>query len=286
VKRVAGRLREGVATGKYVVTESRPAVQCVFALRFVVASGMLVSPSLESANALVGWLCLSVAIYVFNGISDVTADLVNLSARPIAAGLLSIATALGSCALLSVIGLFSLARQGVLTLVLGAAFLFVGWAYSAGPAWKEHPIGFAAVIALGAGLTYAAGWSTLGAVSPSQLAKGIAVSLWVGMCCACKDFSDIKGDRAGGRRTWPVLLGRRRATYLISGFALSTSAAAIIAALYLKSGLSTALVLLAGSIGVTCTLARSARGQSRDSRRLSYRVFLSTQYLANFSIAL
>jgi 4-hydroxybenzoate polyprenyltransferase len=272
-----------------LIAESRPPVQCVFALRFVVASGIWFQPSVRGAVTLLGWLCLSVAIYVFNGVTDVTADLLNHSGRPIATGRLDPQTALTSCAALSILGTALLARQGLLLVLLGLLFLLVGWAYSAGPSWKEDPIGFGTVIGTGAAMTYGAGWATRGSPTTGQLATGLAVALWVGLCCACKDFSDIEGDAAAGRRTWPVLLGSRRARTLIGTLAVTMSAAAIGMALGFGSGLVTASLLLAGSLGLTATLSRSARSastSSRGQRRLSYRVFLTTQYLANLTIAL
>ncbi|MCW2523423.1 MAG: homogenitisate phytyltransferase [Frankiales bacterium] len=286
VTAVPVHLGDGLRLARDLLAESRPPVQFVFALRFVVASDLLYRPSLRAGLALLGWLCLSVAIYVFNGVTDVAADVLNLSGRPIAAGRLAPQTALTCCVLLSIVGTALLARQGLVLVVLALVFLLVGWAYSAGPSWKEDPIGFGVVIGAGAAVTYGAGWTTRGSLSASEIITGLAVALWVGLCCACKDFSDIEGDAAAGRRTWPVLLGRERARTLIAVLAIAMSAGALGLALALGSGLSTACLLLGGSLGLTVTLASSARAATRGRRRLSYRVFLTTQYLANISIAL
>lgn len=282
----SGRLRAGLSLVRDLGAESRPPVQFVFALRFIVASNLLFQPSVRSAVALLGWLCLSIAIYVFNGVTDVTADVLNQSGRPIAAGRLDTQTALTSCAVLSVVGTAVLARQGLVPALLGFLFLLVGWAYSAGPSWKEDPIGFGVVIGAGAAVTYGAGWATRGSLSAGQVVIGLTVAVWVGLCCACKDFSDIEGDAAAGRRTWPVLLGRQRARTLIGALAITASLIGLAMAAGFGTGLITASLLLAGSVGLTMTLARSARAASRGQRRLSYRVFLTTQYLANISIAL
>lgn len=279
------RARSALGLVRDLVAESRPPVQFVFALRFVVASNLLFQPSVRTAVALLGWLCLSIAIYVFNGVTDVSADVLNQSGRPIAAGRLPTQSALTSCAVLSVLGTAVLARQGLIPVLLGFLFLLVGWAYSAGPSWKEDPIGFGVVIGAGAAVTYGAGWATRGSASTGQLAIGLTVAAWVGLCCACKDFSDIEGDAAAGRRTWPVLLGRQRARTLIGSLAIAASVAGLAMAAFLGTGVMTASLLLAGSLVVTMTLGRSAKAASRGQRRLSYRVFLATQYLANISIA-
>jgi len=252
----AVRLRSAFSLARDLLAESRPPVQFVFALRFVVASNLLFQPTVRSAVALLGWLCLSIAIYVFNGVTDVASDVLNQSGRPIAAGRLGTQTALTSCAVLSVVGTAVLARQGLVPALLAFLFLLVGWAYSAGPSWKEDPIGFGVVIGAGAAVTYGAGWATRGSLSTGHLVIGLAVAVWVGLCCGCKDFSDIEGDAAAGRRTWPVLLGRQRARTLIGALAITASVIGLAMAAGFGTGLVTASLLLAGSVGLTLTLAR------------------------------
>lgn len=274
-----------------VIRESRPAVQAIFLVRACVAAGIPFQFSARAAGVIAGWSMLSVAIYVLNGVTDREGDRINGSRRPIASGQLLPGTALSAAVLLAVAGTALCAAADTWALPLAAGFLLLGWAYSAGPALKNSPVGFAATIGGGAGLTYAAGWVAGGQARPAQLGFGIAMAVWVSLACAAKDFSDAEGDRLAGRRTWPVLLGARRAASCLRICALAGSLVMVAAAIVLASSLwLAALVVVTGSIalGRTCARSVSPRGArpSRAARRGPYRVYMSTQYSAHLALVL
>ncbi|HEY2167470.1 MAG TPA: UbiA family prenyltransferase, partial [Jatrophihabitantaceae bacterium] len=194
-----------------VVAEARPAVQLVFMLRAAACAGLLRHPSPKSLIGVSGWLLLAVAAYAFNGVTDVTTDTANGSSRPIASGRLRVDVARCWCLALVATGLVMCELASRAEVVAGFAALALGWAYSTGPALKESPVAAAFVIGTSAGLSYFAGAAAAGTVTTRTLCVPMSIALWVALCCAAKDFSDVDGDRLAGRRTWPVLLGHRAA---------------------------------------------------------------------------
>jgi 4-hydroxybenzoate polyprenyltransferase len=281
--------RIGRTVGQLLL-ESRPAVQAIFIVRACIAAGFPFRPSVHAAGLITGWSMLSVAIYLLNGVTDRLGDRVNGSGRPIATGALLPRTALSATVLLTVTGTMICAAEDVRSLPLAAAFLALGCAYSTGPALKNSPVGFAIAIGGGAVLTYAIGWLAGGALRPAQLSFGLAMAAWVSVACAAKDFSDTEGDRVAGRRTWPVLLGRRRAAARLRSYAIVGSLLMVAVALFVAGSVwPAALVLVTGSVALGNCCAGSANStttSSRAVRRRPYRIFMSTQYCANVALAL
>jgi 4-hydroxybenzoate polyprenyltransferase len=256
-------------------------VQLIFLMRSTVASGIVFHPSFHSFAGIGGWALITISIYVFNGVTDLATDSANHSARPIASGLLTRTTALGWCAALSAIGLASCWYVSPGEFGLGVVMLVIGWAYSAGPSLKTSATGFAIVIGLGAALTYSAGWVAGGRVTMHDLVLALSISVWVGVCCASKDFSDVDGDRLAGRHTWPVVLGPLRAAHLLSVLAVVASASALLVAVRIGADPLPALALVVGSIMLARVASRSAAAPDRAARRLPYRTFVAAQYATN-----
>jgi 4-hydroxybenzoate polyprenyltransferase len=284
-QRIILRRRGWAAWPISVVRESRPGVQLVFLLRSVAGSGLVLSPTVRAAELVAGWWMLTTAIYVFNGVTDLTADRGNESQRPIASGRLRLSDAALACVGLSASGLVMCAVASGTDLALGLALLALGWAYSAGPAWKNSASGAAAVIGAGAGLTYAAGLVCRGDASWREALVAAGLAVWVGVCCASKDFSDAPGDRLAGRRTWPVVLGARRGAELLAGSAVAVGSGfavtiAVIDQHYLPAG----LVLAFGSLLLAAVAVMTATSARRQTRRRSYRAFMTTQYATNLAL--
>ena len=85
---------------------------------------------------------------------------------------------------------------------------------------KAHPIGANVTIAIPRGcLLKVAGWTMVArATTLEPWFIGSIFMLFLLGAASTKDFSDIKGDRAGGVRTLPIALGVRRAAYTIAPF--------------------------------------------------------------------
>lgn len=269
-----------------VLAESRPCVQSVVALRLLCATDLLLQPSVRRAVVLVGWLLLSMAVYLLNGLSDVDADRANGSSRPIASGRLGIATATSWCVALVGAGLAAALCAGPLVTLAALAYLALGWAYSAGPALKDHRYGSVLAIGGGAGLTYAAGLVVAHRAEWRELTLVLLLSAWIGVGSMSKDFSDVEGDAVAGRRSAPVLLGTRRAATTLAWQTLPTSVAVTLLAGTSHSAAASApgVVLVVGSLLLTVAARRFGSDRRRAVRRIPYRVFLTTQYLANTAL--
>jgi 4-hydroxybenzoate polyprenyltransferase len=273
-----------LAVAAAVLAESRPGVQVVFLMRSTAGSGLVQHPSLKTLYGIGGWVLITIAIYVFNGVTDLEADRTNSSKRPLATGHLSTVTALRACLALAAVGIGLCWLVGPFEVGLAVGFLALGWAYSAGPALKNSATGFAVVIGLGAALTYSAGWVAGGRITTHGLVLALSVSLWVGVCCASKDFSDIDGDRVAGRHTWPVVLGTRRAARVLSALAVATAVGTVVIAARFGANVAPAVTLTIGSLALAAVAVRSASAPARATRRRPYRAFISTQYATNASM--
>ncbi|MDT4915306.1 MAG: hypothetical protein QOH89_6 [Pseudonocardiales bacterium] len=269
---------------KYVVQEARPAVQAVFLMRLVAATGLLWHPTVQALIVIAGWLPLVIAIYVYNGVSDISSDTTNGSARPIASGQLSCVAAVRWCQYSAVVGLCVCWLVAPAVSILGVALLVIGWAYSAGPCLKNKPVGFGVIVGLGAALTYIAGWFASPESETGTLPVMLVVAAWVGLCCASKDFSDVDGDRLAGRHTWPVIFGPRGAAQLLGAVAITAGAAAFVWSVEAGVGVAPAVVLLGGSLLLAVVSRVSGAKPDRATRRRPYRAFLATQYAANLTM--
>lgn len=273
-----------LSTIRHMAVESRPAVQAVFLLRF--ASMGVVALDLASAVVLgaVGWLHITTAIYVLNGMSDLNGDRANGSNRPLAVGLLGIATARSAVAICALTGL-ALSFTTSLTLgMLSTAMLLLGLGYSYGPCWKAGRHSACCVIGAGAALTYSAGAAAGGAMTSPALSYTAMLSIWIAFASVSKDFSDTHGDRLTGRRTAPVELGHAQASRALT-ISTTLAAAALVA-------VSTAcdhywmptIAIVSGTAALTVALLLPQEPASRSRSRRPYRIYMVTQYAAGAAL--
>ncbi|MGX1670437.1 UbiA family prenyltransferase [Streptomyces sp. NPDC055400] len=263
--------------------ESRPVVQFVFALRFIV--GVLCAVQLSvgeitwaTAAGLVAWICVAVSAYVLNGVMDVTEDQANGSRRPIASGRLPVRSAL---VVVWVTAGASLIMGGISHVWwLAAIFAALGCAYSVPPVAAKRNSATAGAVVLGMGLaTYMAGAAaTGGRITAGGLAFFLAMSLWMGLVGAIsKDLSDVHGDAISGRRTLAVIKGERFARRFAAAAATVLGVGAVLASVELEP------VTLCGSVplaaGALWFVARCRRRTSNP--RSPYHAFMGAQYAAN-----
>ena len=273
--------------------EARPAVQGIFLLRFLAGASFAGPLFAEGINfpLWVGaalWTCVTLAVYILNGIMDIEEDQINGSSRPVASGKLKVTQAAivaGGLAVLSVVGGLALGGLMVGSVVVALA---LGWLYSGPPFYlKRSPTGWAALGLIAALITYNAGYASNGGggdfLSLSIFAAVMA--LWLGIVSQTKDLSDIEGDKQAGRRSGPVVWGEDVARLFYSGVALCLGGGYILSAALLAPGLLTpAFVLALGSVVVAVvTLGPWSRGE-KSRRRRSYQMFMLTQYGANLAV--
>jgi 4-hydroxybenzoate polyprenyltransferase len=277
------------------LAEARPAVLAVSALRFLTGAvlALPVSAAPEPAKVLQGtgaWVLSIFAIYLFNGVTDVTEDRVNGSSRPIARGdldPLTAATVAAVAAGLSILATATLAP--VMTWIVGVN-LVLGYLYSGPPFhFKASSAGTVVVLCLsgllsyGGGLTVASQGASL-STPTGLIVFALAATYWmVFVGVPAKDLSDIEGDAAAGRRTIAVTCGERLSRHLM-----------YLAALILVCALGVAVVLLGVRLAGVCvatvagTLAVIAGGRAaakggRDEQRRPYRAFMATQHLVHIT---
>jgi 4-hydroxybenzoate polyprenyltransferase len=275
--------------------EARPAVVGIFLLRFLAGASFAgpvfaggVNFSLWGGAAL--WVCVTLSVYIFNGVMDVEEDRINASSRPVARGKLRVAQAAsvaGGLAVVSVVGSFAL---GSLMVGSVAVALALGWLYSGPPFYLKRWSMWSAVVAILAALiTYNAGYAANGGGSGvlPLFVFAAMMALWMGLVGQTKDLSDIEGDKQAGRKSGPVVWGEDAARLVFSGMALSLAGGYILSATFFAPGLLIpAFVLATGAAAVAViTLGPWSRGD-KSSRRRPYRMFMLTQYGANLAVVI
>ena len=274
--------------------ESRPTVQGIFLLRFLAGAsfaGPLFVGGVENLPLLGGavlWVCVTLSVYILNGVMDIEEDQINASSRPIASGKLKVSRAAGvagGLAVLSVVGSLALGSLMVWSVIVALA---LGWLYSGPPFYlKRSPTGWAILGIIAALITYNAGYAANGGGGDllSFLLFAMVMSLWLGIVSQTKDLSDIEGDRQTGRRSGPVVWGEDVARFFLSGVALLLGGSYVLsAALLAPILLIPAFVLAFGAVAVAViTLGPWSRGE-KSRRRRAYRAFMFTQYGANLAV--
>ena len=182
---------------------------------------------------------LNAANNTLNQIYDLEIDRINKPKRPLPAGDLTLRQAWIFTWIMFAIGLlptwlvvpypfttwsakfFAPVAQHECFFIYFAAFIST-FVYSV-PAFgrtKAHPIGANVTIAIPRGcLLKVAGWTMVArATTLEPWFIGSIFMLFLLGAASTKDFSDMKGDAAGGVRTLPIVLGVRRAAYTIAPF--------------------------------------------------------------------
>lgn len=112
-----------------------------------------------------------------------------------------------------------LCMQSSWTLALwGLLFLAIGYCYTGGPIPIAYlPIGECmSGLSMGAGITCIAYYVQTGVFTWDALAIAIPMVLLIGLIMATNNVSDRIGDAENGRRTLPILLGHRRAMWIVA----------------------------------------------------------------------
>ncbi len=182
-----------------------------------IALGAIRLPTLLCFAALSG-LGLGAAGNAWNDICDAAADRINRPAeRPLAAGGIRRGTADLIVFLGALVGLAAAALVSGRQVLVGLAALAVMLAYS--PLIKPRPVAGNIAVALIAGLPPLYGALAVGA--PAAGVVPWVLAAWLHLAREIvKDVEDEAGDRTIGRRTLPIVVGRRPAQVVAAGVAL------------------------------------------------------------------
>jgi 4-hydroxybenzoate polyprenyltransferase len=199
----------GMFTGSVIALGAPPAVPLTAHVALKVALGTLMAAALNAASN------------TLNQVTDLEADRINKPSRPIPSGRVAPSEAIGLAGALYVTAFLLAAAVGPQCVWLAGIAAVMTVLYSAPPfRLKAVPYLANVVIAVPRGiLLKVAGWSCVrdfGRAEPWYI--GLVFGLFLLGATTTKDFADAKGDAAAGFRTLPVVLGPRRAAWLIAPF--------------------------------------------------------------------
>jgi 1,4-dihydroxy-2-naphthoate octaprenyltransferase len=172
--------------------------------------------------------------------------------------------AFAAFALAGLLGLYLAYVGGWPIVAVGLLSLLAGWAYSGGPRPLAYtPLGEVFVFVF-FGLVAVAGSHYLqgGRLAPTAVLAGGAMGAFAAAVLTVNNGRDREGDRAAGRRTLAVLLGRRRTTIVYGALVLSPFPflAAVQMILPDKPWLSLAALAMPVAIRLTQRFARAGSG--------------------------
>lgn len=269
----------------HLLKESRPIVLMLAGLRF--AAGVLMStdtlPGIGVTVAGLAWILVTAGIYLTNASSDIVADTVNHKRRPLALGLITRRQVnIGAvCSFAGAVLIGSLVGPGFLTAVVSMGTL--GVFYSLGPRpGKNHFLSAALIVGAGIFLPYVGGsLAAQGEIRQPSLVVGIVCGCWAAVASVSKDFPDLAGDKADGRKTLPVLFGFRRASGMVAGGSTGIALLTLCCTLVIP-GLNGLWVLAVGGCALAAAcVALSRHRNSRFSAGTPYRIFMMTQLSTN-----
>lgn len=297
----------GVRVLALCFAESRPSVLAVSTLRYL--TGVALALPITSladpvgvARGGVAWVASIFAIYLFNGVTDITEDRINGSHRPIARGDLDPRAAAVVAAGAAVLALAAtLGLPSPMTWII-AVNLVLGYLYSGPPLpLKRSPGGTVVALTLSGLLSYLAGFTVATAGAQTVAPTGLVVFAAAATCwmvlvgVPAKDLSDIPGDAAAGRRTLGVLIGERASRHVMVGAAVTLLVAFHVAVVVWEVSLTGVLVAMAAGVAamiVTVVMA-AARTRARRpvladraARRWPYGSFMATQQLVHITAVL
>lgn len=144
----------------------------------------------------------------------------------------ALSASLGCYATAIILGIILTILAGPLVLVLGALSLLVGFMYSGGP-WpiSSTPAGelFAGGF-LGSAFFLINVFILTGTLAPGDFLASLPLSFFIGAILSTNNACDIEGDKAAGRRTLAIVLGKKLAPWPI----------------YLQVGAGTILLIVLG----------------------------------------
>lgn len=154
---------------------------------------------------------------IYNAISDLEIDKINIPNRPLPSGIISISTAKIAIVVYSVMAIILCFFFNLASFIVLALGFFVTITYSLEPIrWKKRHIFSPLMIAIGYGLEIILVAVILNLFNVESLVLSLIVIIFVCGIGSLKEFPDIEGDRKGGVSSVPIILGVKNAK-IISG---------------------------------------------------------------------
>jgi 1,4-dihydroxy-2-naphthoate octaprenyltransferase len=183
-------------------------------------------------------------------------------------------------------GLYALYVSGPALLLFGAAGVAVIILYCVGGASLSRlPLGeFFSGFSLGTIVMVACVYAYAGELTPQTVALSAPVAVTIALIMLTNNISDIERDAPSGRRTLPVLMGRKRAVVL---HGVLTAAAVLLASLIVLRSFSGAAPLLP-LLAIPVAFPEAAilkGGLVSDRRRMSMENVMKIQWRFGFMYA-
>lgn len=199
----------GMFTGSVIALGAHPEVPLTWRVAVRIGLGTLMAAVLNAASN------------TLNQVTDLEADRINKPARPVPSGRVTPAGAIRLSGWLYLLAFLLAAVVGPQVTLLAGTAAVMTVLYSAPPfRMKAVPYLANVVIAVPRGvLLKVAGWSCVrdfGRLEPWYI--GLIFGLFLLGATTTKDFADMRGDEEAGFRTLPVILGPRRAAWVIAPF--------------------------------------------------------------------
>jgi 4-hydroxybenzoate polyprenyltransferase len=199
----------GMFTGSVIALGAPPAVPLTPWVGVKIVLGTLMAAVLNAASN------------TLNQVTDVEADRINKPNRPVPSGRIPPGKAVRFAGVLYAAAFLLAAPVGPQCVWLAGIAAVMTVLYSAPPfRLKGVPYLANVIIAVPRGvLLKVAGWACVrdfGRTEPWYI--GLIFGLFLLGATTTKDFADAKGDAAAGFRTLPVLLGAKRAAWLVAPF--------------------------------------------------------------------
>ncbi|MCK9483650.1 MAG: geranylgeranylglycerol-phosphate geranylgeranyltransferase [Candidatus Marinimicrobia bacterium] len=194
----------------------------------LIQGGIAILVSMSLADQLPVWWKVLVAIFVvwcytgagnaLNDYYDAEIDRINRPTRPIPAGLIRTRQALVFSGLLFGLGtlaIIPIISFQVVIITIAALFLLISYT----PLFKPRPLWGNLVVSTTLGLTFLFGSAVFGDIGPG-IVPGLLAFSFNFIREIVKDMQDIRGDRALGARTFPLVYGAYAARLLVIGATL------------------------------------------------------------------
>jgi geranylgeranylglycerol-phosphate geranylgeranyltransferase len=176
-------------------------------------------PIKESLLAALSVTLSAFAIYALNDIYDIEIDRINAPERPLPSGLITIREAKIITILLFISSLSIAYTIKISTFLLIFFFAILGIIYSTPPIRLKDGIFGTICWGLGIATTIICG-SSVTVVTPRPLIAAMGLFILTSGCGFTKDLKDREGDKAMKIRTIPIILGEKRAIFLMTIMAM------------------------------------------------------------------
>ncbi|MCL4435736.1 MAG: UbiA family prenyltransferase [Thaumarchaeota archaeon] len=155
-----------------------------------------------------GYLLLSLSIYIFSAMMDVNEDRINSPSRPLASGAASHEDAAILVCLMGATALFTAFSISLATVAFFIIAFLLGISYSTPPIRaKEHFPHKVVVPVTGAIICSLTGGVIIGQISAAVVLASIAFAIFSLVTLFLGDVADLKGDLSAGVRSLSILIG-------------------------------------------------------------------------------